>query len=218
LSVVATGGLTGGADAIGVGSVKQIIEYEQIGAANTARDLFAASVHGVTPALVLAWEGSGVPHKSGRGRHRRSDRWSLFVVTARGEGAHERRAEGIDILDAIESYLLDLNSAGGYPISDPPIAMLDRRRLSVTSSSYVFVQSFETRTAVVKIERAIDLSAPGAPAKSSLFGDEGLTFSEWLQTRFDLATATVPPFPIVEGVIDAMPLDGFADGFDDGFA
>jgi hypothetical protein len=210
-SVVAAGGLTGGADSVGLGSVKQVVWYETIGGASVARDLFAASVAGDTPAVVLGWDSSQEVERMGRGRGAYVDSWTVYVVTSRGEGSHDRRDEGLAIVDAVRSYLVDLGAVGGFNLSDPPIKVGVATRLAIAPTSYVYALKIQTFVGLEKAPRFVDPAA-------LVFGDEGIAFAEWVRTRIDLDTATIPPFPVVDGNVVGMFLDGFDDGFDEGFA
>jgi hypothetical protein len=200
LATIAAPGMTGGATATGVGAVCQIIEYETITGPTAATDLFNARVQGGAPAIVLAWESSGGAKMVARGVHVRPDRWILYVITSRGDGAGKRRDEARDILDAVESYLVDRHSVAGYVFSAPATEILGRSRLAVTKTSYIYAVSLQTTGRARRID-----SRP----------DDELSFAEWKRTRLDAQTADVPPSPVVADVVFPMllgPFDGDAFG------
>ncbi len=198
--------MTGGANATGVGSVKQIVHYETLSSGTTAIDLFNARVSSQAPSIVLAWESSGSPTAVGRNVARRQDRWILYVVTTRGDGSGKRRDEASDILDAVEAYLVDRKSVAGFVFSAPATQIMGRGRLTVTKTSYIYTVSLETGGTVERIDTRGANSPEGE-----------LTFAAWQTTQLDMPTADVPPFPIVHDVGINMILGGFTSGFSRGF-
>lgn len=199
-ATVDTGGMTGGADASGTGSVRQIVRYEIISSATAAKDLFSARVHAGAPAIVVAWNDSGSPTAAGRAAVR-PDQWIIYVVTSRNDGKGVRGDDGADILDAVESYLHDRHSVAGHVFSQPSTQILSRGRLTTTPTSYIYTLTCQTTGAVKRIDTRGEL-----------------TFAEWKRTLLDLPTADVPPFPIVDQVGITMLLGSFDDdAFDSSF-
>lgn len=172
--------LTGGADASGPGSVRQVRQYETL-EADTGRDLFAACV-GQAPAIVLAWERSGGEVGRGGGRSLRPDQWLLYVVTSNARGAVARGDEGSEILDGIEDYLTDRSAADGIPFSGPPTKVLERVRVRVTQTAFIYAVRIQTFASVVRT-------------------DTRTSYAVWLRNRLDAKTADPTPLPVVDGAI-----------------
>jgi len=199
-------GMVGGLSATGPGSVAQALEFETITSAALARELFNARLQSGTPSLVLAWESSGSGESVARGAAVRPERWTLYVVTTRADGAGQRRDVARDILDAVESYLHDRKSVAGFRFSNPSTRVIGRSRLAVTKTSYVYAVQIETFGAVQRID-----------TRGATSPDGEITFTEWKTTQLDLPTADVPPFPVVEDVFVGMILGAFNDDFNADF-
>lgn len=188
--------MTGGADATGPGSIKRLVTYEGIGAASSAKDLFLAKGN-LFPSAVLSWDSSEPGELRGRGVISQHDRWTLAVVSSRGDGGEQRRAEGMGILDLAEEYLLDRGAVDGEVFSAPHIEIVSRSRLAVTPTSYIYTMVFDTVTTVSRLDAR--------------------TFAEWTKTKYDMRTQTMPPFPVVDSAIYSMG-PAFGDAFSDAFA
>lgn len=179
--------MTGGADATGVGAVKQIVEAEQLESASAALDIFNAKVSSGAPAIVLAWDGSGPVERIGRGVLSQVDSWTLFAIVSRADSSAGRRSEGRDIVDAIRGYLLDRGSVAGYVFSSPPTQIVGRVRTAITKGSYVYAVQIETMSHPKRIE-----------TRGATSPDGEMTWSEWRRTVLDVqCVAAVAPFPTV---------------------
>jgi len=106
-SVVAVGGLTGGVQRTGRGTLRQVRMYKSLGSVPEAQDFFRAKVAHY-PAGVLTWvasspadgvSGPSLGPNTGRvGANRRlfQHDWQLFLVTSRQASAEERTRGNFD--------------------------------------------------------------------------------------------------------------------------
>lgn len=194
-------GMAGGADAIGVASVRSIIEYETISGTNSEQDLFAAANHGRVPAIIVSWDSSPEAEHVNHGAISQGDSWSIFVVVARGDGSSPRRNEARDIMDAICGYMGGRQSVGGMCFSADAVEIDGRTRVATTPSSHIYAVQILTTAAFERIR----------PSGANALGEH--TYAEWLRTRIDVPTADVPPYPMVAGCGVDMPGGAFGDGF-----
>lgn len=174
-TAVATTAITGATDVSGSQAIKRIVNYEQLGAANVARDLFLGKV-GTYPAVVLVWESTGEGLCYGSKIYLRPDKWSMHVVVSRFDAGELRSADGLDILDAVEEILTSRAHVDGEPFSSKYAQLHSRSRLAVTDSSYVYSVQFSTFHATLQTETR-------APSK----------FPLWSKTKYNLITE--PPDP-----------------------
>lgn len=177
-SVVASGGLTGGAFATSFGSVKSIRMYEQIGTAQQQRDLFAAKV-GRFPALVLMWDSSPTAERASKRESLVDENFVLAVVASRLDSDEERRAEGLHIMEEASERLHGRCAVDGEVFSAPePLLVNSRQRLVTTESSYIYVIRFSVQRTLVGRE----------PTR---------TFANLDKFRHDASTADAPVLPVI---------------------
>lgn len=174
-------GLAGGTNATKEGAAKRILFYEAIGSQEAVRAFFNATDFAVHPSIVVAWAGSPSTKKTGTRRWQRTDRWEIYVVTSRLDGAHERAGEGLAILDLVEAYLCDRQNADGVCFSAPPARVMSRSRISSTASSFVYGLVLETSMGFRGIDPRLHTQAPSDVAADP-------PWSDWLAIRLD-ATA-----------------------------
>jgi len=186
-TALAVADFTGGADATGLGAVKQILAFETLENVDAAQDLFLAKVR-ATPALVLAWAGRVLPESAGEGQWVRTDTWRLYVITSALQGGVQRGDEALDLIDRCEAYLIDRSSADHYVFSAPGIQIRSVDRVRLTPSSWVYALTFTTTTSTARIDHRT----------------LGSDYDEWLNTQVDCDTATTPPLPVVDGAIWPM--------------
>jgi hypothetical protein len=128
------------------GDIKQVAIYEQL-SADVARDLFLAKV-GAFPALVLAWERSDRAVRKGEGSARQVERWTFYVVVSRADATERRGAEGLALLDDLETLLVDRKQIDGLPVSGTGIEITARGRRAIGPTSYVYTLAFGTARGV----------------------------------------------------------------------
>lgn len=183
VSLVAAPGLTGGTQLTTFAAVQQARIYEQIGAGNAQRDLFAAKL-GRYPALVLMWGASADGDRVARRRALFLEDWTFAIVASRLDNDDERRGEALQIMEDVTDLILGRDNVDGECISAPqPLLVTGRRRIVATESAYIYGVNFTTQSTVEGVN-------PKAYADLARF-------------RLDLSTPDTIPLPVV--VDDLIP-------------
>lgn len=159
---VETSGITGGLDVplVGRDRLFAVAQYEEVGQAQIALDLFRSTV-GAFPAALIVWN-SGATDSTfvGRGRQGYRERFELLIVCDNSQGEARRRGEGLRLLDNAHDQILwkqiygdDLQQGGGIVISAIHHAnVVGRFRLPLTkewAQYYVYGLRIEaTRVAI----------------------------------------------------------------------
>lgn len=194
-AVVEPGGLSGAA----TGILRDVVTYEDLLSAQVERDLFAAKV-GNLPAACLVWRGAqraegltaGIRQgatRKGRGRAIYRHRWELFLIAGKADGDHQRRRQGVILLQAARRLLQDrMRNDDGEQLSvaSTGVEIEGMARFVRSRSSYIYVLTLRTL----------------ATFRSGPYDQR--TFAPWLETRTKIAAAAEPPdLPAELPVVDA---------------
>lgn len=197
-SVVAVGGLTGGAAPTGLTAVKELAWFEQLQATDRASEDFWKGAMKGFPGLALVWDASGpadnqtvsplrrTGSRAGRGYQLHRNDWSIYVISSRLDTDAARREEGLAILDEVTGTLADRSEVDRINFSLPTgIEIFRRERVVVSKQFYIYRIAFCTVETLAFRERR--------------------TFSDWAVTRLDVDTTDTPAFPMVDNVRFPMP-------------
>lgn len=166
-SIVATSSIAGASDYEGVGALKQVLMYEQIGSGEAQRNLFLAKLRKL-PAAVLVWESSGSPEKVGPNKTKMLEQWTLHIVVSRLDSGELRALEGLDILDLASELLGRAVGIDGADFTNGDLSLTGRNRVVAADSAYIYGLRFQTSTTITKREVR--------------------EFGEWLKTSYTLVT------------------------------
>ncbi len=179
ISVLDSGGLTGGLPPTGLAAVRQVAFFEELGVTNGA-EILSRGLVGRFPAVVLAWESTGVSEFLGRNKWGQKQFWSFYVIASRVDAEASRRLEGLAILDALAGAVWGRTTVDGFHLSSPAGVMVESRQLVTALDQFsiyrVRVSNMTTATM-----------------------DEYRTFNPWRRTRLDVTTPSPAPdgFPII---------------------
>jgi hypothetical protein len=143
--------LTGGLDATGPGSVKEVVCFDSFGTREEATEAFLArAMDGLS--IIVAWSGSGRSTSSGRNRTQRPDSWEIYVVCPNRNVSEVRTDEVTDVLDGVEGLLTERGCADEFVFSAPPAVVTGRRLTKVTPTSTIYCLTLETTMGVERTE------------------------------------------------------------------
>ena len=166
-SIVASTAIGGAADYEGVGALKQVLMYEQIGASDAQRNLFLGKLRAL-PAAVLVWESSSSPEKVGPNKTKMLEQWTLHIVVSRLDAGELRSLEGLEILDLCSELLGRAVGIDRADFTNGDLSLLGRNRIVAADSAYIYGLRFQTSTTITKREQRV--------------------FEAWLKTSYTLVT------------------------------
>ena len=164
---VASTAIGGAADYEGVGALKQVLMYEQIGASDAQRNLFLGKLRAL-PAAVLVWESSSSPEKVGPNKTKMLEQWTLHIVVSRLDAGELRSLEGLEILDLCSELLGRAVGIDRADFTNGDLSLLGRNRIVAADSAYIYGLRFQTSTTITKREQRV--------------------FEAWLKTSYTLVT------------------------------
>lgn len=137
------------------------VSYESFGSKPTL-DLFRSSIGGKFPAAMVCWmEGepadgmstSGVsrPTKRGAGRISYSDIFEIMIFSSRADSEHERRGQGLRILDEMCALLVDRMAVDGEALSSPG-GLHIRKRYRAPSAGDGFYKVFQVYIITLSVQ------------------------------------------------------------------
>ena len=202
-ALVAAPGFAGGVYETAFGSLKNITMYETFGGPKRSLDMFRSALN-TLPAAILTWTDSqqadgaevSIAMRETRVGTRSvlyKEQFSLWVVSSRNDGDHQRRAEGLAILEHLSVLLTDRQMVDGVAFSSPSGVQI-RRRYRDPGDGQGIYQNFY----VYVIELA---------AEHALVQQDSRTFNPWLVSRLDMDPIDNDPVePIVDNnLIDMTP-------------
>lgn len=179
LSVVAAGGLTGGAEPAEDHAFRSLVWSQELPSTGPiSGELLQALSGGRFPAGCLYWASSAMDDESGQRQAIRTDRWGLVVVVDKSEGHHARARQALTLLDLCHAVLLDRQGVShviaGRPevmrVSSPGIQVRGRRPRQSEPGYYCYEIIFDTYNGVRGIDNPTGV------------------WADWLRTKYDFPT------------------------------
>jgi hypothetical protein len=151
---VTLGGFTGGADPVENQDLAlwNFVPYESFGAQQNL-ELFRSSIGGRFPAAMIVWtesepadgmSTSGVvrPTKRGAGKISMSELFDIMLISNNASSEHERRGQGLRVLDEMTALLVDRMEVDGFNFSSPGGIHI-RKRYRTPPNGEQFYKAFQ---------------------------------------------------------------------------
>lgn len=185
LVVVEAGGISGGVDPTWLGGLQSMVQFESLSGPSVTLDAFRAAV-GSFPAAVIVWDGSepadGTTQSStsrgktrvGQGQQLFKEKFNIFVLSKREDSGHNRRNEGLKLLDDLTFWLTDAMEADDQQFSTPTgIQVRGRSRIAGDGATFQQVYIYVIQLSVTALWKRYD----------------SRTFNDWVRTRSEFLSS-----------------------------
>jgi hypothetical protein len=177
ISEVTTACTGGAAPALALGSVVQVVGWDEAGVRSKDplnASTFRSRLSGGS-GVIVAWVGSGRGERTGTRLRLRPNLWRCYVIVSDFTGSEPRKTGGLAVLDHLDALLEDRSSADGEGFSAPHTAVTRGGLLMEDDSSYVYVSDVET--------------------SNTLHGIDARTFTDWQETQAQIHTLLTLSYP-----------------------
>lgn len=170
--IVATTAIVGATRLDGPCGVREVHMFEQLNAGGAQAQLFFSKLSAF-PSIVLVWEATGTAQDIGPNVRLRPDRWTAHIVVSRLDTTELRAAEGLDLMDGVETLLGRRSKVDGETFTSADTEIVGRARLAISDTTYIYSVSLQTWS--------------GVPRR------DDRDFQAWLKTSYTMYTT--PPNP-----------------------